>query len=205
MACCPTMNPRLQMAFRAWGAITLTLALASGCADETGQFTAAEIDELCLQWCSPGPFSMCGGRGSDCYEDCRHGCNYEAGCEAPGVCTQHLAARNACRLDHMCAGNNCDSEAVLYLGCHAKTEFGKPLCPFVATCGVSMDACLRVYDGLCYWDWTRYLVCLGSWTNPDNANNQCDTIDCSDPCGTCENMLDHYRRCQRETFASGLR
>ena len=129
MASCPTMNPRFQMAFRAWGAITLTLALASGCADETGQFTAAEIDELCLQWCSPGPFSMCGGRDSDCYEDCKHGCNYEAGCEAPGVCTQHLAARNACRLDHMCAGSYCESEAVLYLGCHAKTEFGGPVPP----------------------------------------------------------------------------
>lgn len=193
------------MAFRAWGAVTLVLTLASGCADETEQFTAAQVEQLCLEWCSPELFSTCGDHDPDCYEDCKQGCNYETGCRAPGTCTQQLAARNACRLDHMCIGSECENESVLYLGCHARIEFGESLCPFVATCGVNMDACLRVYGGLCHWDWNRYLVCLGTWTNQENPNNQCDAIDCSDPCGTCLNMLDEYYYCLRESSASALR
>ncbi len=176
--------------------MALFLASVDGCADESEQFSAAEIDQLCEEWCTQDPFSRCGGHDFDCYEDCNQGCSVETGCRAAGVCTQQLAKRNACRLDHMCDGIRCESENVLYLGCHAKIEFGDDLCPSVATCGVSMDACLRAYDGLCYWDWNRYLVCLGVWTDPESSNNQCEIIDCSNPCGACEQMLNQFYGCQ---------
>lgn len=48
------------MAFRTCGAVMLLLASGIGCADEAELFTAAQIEQLCVEWCSPELFSTGG-------------------------------------------------------------------------------------------------------------------------------------------------